>query len=478
VKNRTLFFALSTLGLALSSLPLTGCSYIKAYQARAAYAQYQEAITAGDLRQARIALLKLVRTDEDVPDYWIELGKLQIQLGDYRGAYEAFTHAHELDRSNVEVLATLTQIALMSRDIDLASSQARTLALLAPDHPVVALVRGFSAYASGDLNKAQVEADGVLANASNNSLARILKARVLIEKNQPEDAIALLEDQHRTVPNDAGAIRALSLIYDLRGDWRNLARIQSDAHRLDPKDPIASQAMVEALLRSGDVAGAGRASAPLLSQAATPELVDQILIVWTRFAPKGATLPDGLKLANAVSGERRLSFANYYNHIGNPRAAAALLGGSQLPVTHVNAGWNAAVAQSMVLQGQIAEAKKLFDAVLDREPDQVEALRGRSALESRTGQAKQAVIDAERLVTISSKTGEDRLLLAQAYLAAGRAKEVRRTLWQAFQELPEDERVFAVLKSVLASTRDKEGEQRLNDELADRRTTKLTKELI
>lgn len=478
MKNRTLFFGLCALVATVGSLPLGGCSYVRAYKARAAYNEYQEAITAGDLLQARIALLKLVRTDEDVPDYWIELGKLQIQLGDYSAAYQAFSHAHELDRTNVEVLATLTQIALMSRDLDLASTQARSLALVAPDNPAVALVNGFVAYQSGDMDKAQKQAENVLANAPNNSLARILKARVLIQKNQAADAIALLEDQHRTVPQDNGSIRALTLIYRLRGDWRNFARIQADAYRLDPKNSEAAQGMIEGLLRAGDVAAAGRLSVPLVSATASPEMVEQILAIWARYAPKGAALPNGDRLANATTGDRRLSFARYFNRTGKPAAAAALLGGSQLPITHTNAAWNANVAQAMALQGHTEDAKKLFDMVLDREPDQTDALRGRSALETRTGSTRQAALDAQRLVTISPKTGEDRLLLAQAYLAARNGTQVRRTLWEAFQELPDDERVFAALKSVLASTGDVEGAQRLNDEIADRRTTKLTKELM
>jgi predicted Zn-dependent protease len=478
VKNRTLFFALCALGATVGAVPLGGCSYVKAYKARAAYTQYQEAIAAGNLFQARLALLKLVQTEQDVSDYWIELGKLQIQLGDYSGAYNAFSHAHELDRSNVEVLGTLTQIALMSRNLDVASTQAQTLALLAPDHPAVALVHGFVAYAAGDLDKAEHEADGLLSREPNNSLARVLKARVLIQRGKPDDAIAILEDQHRTVPQDGGTIRALALIYRLRGDWRNFARLQADAHRLDPKNADAAQGEVEGLLRAGDVAAAARASAPLLSAAASPEMVDAVLNIWSRFEPKGSTLPNGLQLANAVSGDRRLSFANYYNRIGNPKAAAALLGASQLPVTHVNAGWNAAFAQSLALQGQQEQAKALFDQVLDREPDQIVALRGRSALEARTGMTRQAIVDAQRLVTISPKAGEDRILLAQTYLAARNGEAVRRTLWQAFQELPEDERVYAALKSVLSSTGDQEGERRLNDEVADSRTTQLTKELM
>ena len=478
MKNRTLFFTLAAVGLAVCSIPLTGCSYLRAHAARAAYAEYQDAAAANDLPRARAALLKLVRTDEDVADYWIELGRLQLELGDYRGAYDAFAHAHELDRSNVDVLATLAQIALLSRDLDLASDQARTLSLVAPNHPVVTLVRGYVAYNSGELDKAMADAETLLAATPNDPFARVLKAGVLVQKNRTDEAIAVLEDQHRTVPQDRATIRSLVQIYGARRDWRNLARVQFDAHRVAPKDTRISRDLVEALLRAGNIAAAGKVSAALLSSAADPRVAEEVLTLWSRFAPPHTALPNGMKLADSVEGERRLAFANYYNQIGDPRAAAALLGQSQLPVTHANAGWNAAIAQSLALQGQLAEARTLFDLVLAREPDQVDALRGRSALEARTGAAKQAVVDAQRLVTITPNTGEDRLLLAHAYLAARNGRQVRRTLWNAVQELPDDERVLSALKSVLASTGDKDGVQRLDDEIADRRTQKLTKEMI
>jgi predicted Zn-dependent protease len=158
--------------------------------------------------------------------------------------------------------------------------------------------------------------------------------------------------------------------------------------------------------------------------------------------------------------------------------ASALLGPSQLPVTHVNAPLNAAVAQSLALQGRTAEAKALFDQVLMREPDQPEALRDRSALEARTGNSRQAILDAQRLVTLRPKSGSARLVLARAYFAAKNAREVRRTLWQAFQDLPDDEQVRAALRSVLVSTGDLDGQRRLDDEYADHRRLALTKDMV
>ena len=477
MKNRTLFFALCAMGLAAATPLLSGCGLLGS-RATQAYSDYQAALAAGDMTRAQIALLTLVNAKEDVPDYWIELGKIDLQLGQYAQAYDAFSRAHELDRTNVEVQAALTQLALLSGQIDLADEQAKTLALLAPDHPAVALVRGYVALKSGDFDKADKEADGLLATAPSDSNAKLLKARILIERRQVDDAISLLENQHQTVADDRAAIRALVAIYRSRSDWRNVARLQADLHKLDPNDPNVSQALAEASLRAGDVRTAQAVSQPLLASSSSLQLLDSILGIWARSAPPGVVLPDAGKLANSTTGDKRVAFAQYFNEIGKPAVAAALLNRPQLPATPANSRWNAVLAQAMSQQGRTADAMQLFDAVLGAEPDQVDALRGRSALEAKSGMAKQAIIDAQRLISVTPKTGQDRLLLAQAYLASGNRPEVRRTLWQAFQDLPDDAPVFMALRNVLVSTGDADGAKRLTDEFADQRFQKLKKDLI
>jgi predicted Zn-dependent protease len=443
-----------------------------------AYAQYQSALAAGDLTRAQAALVVLVHADEDVPDYWIELGKIDLQLGDYGKAYDAFSRAHELDRSNVDVLATLTQLALMAGQVQLADDQSRSLALISPDHPVVALVRGYVALKAGDFDKADSEADQLLASYPAESDAKILKARILIERRRLDDAISLLEAQHSSVPQDRATIRALTNLYRSRFDWRNVARVQGDLHKLDPNDANVSRMFVEASLRAGDVATAQSVSQALLQPSSSAQLIDRTLQTWAQSAPHGVLLADAAKLAEGMTGEKRVAFADYFNDVGRPAVAAALLGRAQLPAKQTNSRWNSVFAQALALQGRTAEAMQLFGLVLQEEPDQVDALRGRCALEARSGMTKQAIVDAQRLISVSPNTGEDRLMLAQAYLAAGNRNEVRRTLWQAFQDLPEDGKIFSALRSVLLSTGDVDGAKRLADEFADQRFDKLRKGLV
>jgi tetratricopeptide (TPR) repeat protein len=423
-------------------------------------------------------LLKLVQIDQDVPDYWIALGQLQLQLGQYREGYDSFAHAHELDRTNVEVLSVMTELALLSGQNDLAAEQADALSMLDPNNRVVILQKSDAALRIGDLAKASSGADTLLASAPNDPLARLLKARVLASDGQTDEAIRLLEEQHRAMPSDGFAIKGLIALYRSRGDWLGVARTELDAFRQHPGDTGLGLRTLEALLRAGKIDVAEKLSARFLAPGTDPKIVEAALDSWAAHGPPGGLLPSAEGLANQTSGDQRVAFANYFNRMNKPQMAAALLGGSQVPVTHVNAPLNAALAQSLALQGRTAEAKALFDQVLAREPDQPEALRGRSELEARTGNSRQAIVDAQRLVTLRPKSGSDRLVLARAYLAAKNGREVRRTLWQAFQDLPDDEQVRSALRSVLVSSGDVDGQRRLNDEYADHRRLALTEDMI
>ena len=201
------------------------------------------------------------------------------------------------------------------------------------------------------------------------------------------------------MPADRSALKGLAALYRSRNDWRNVARVEFELHKLDPKDTTVAGSLVEALLRAGNVADARRVSGPLLSAAADPKIVDATLASWVKYAPAGQLLPDAWQLANAATDERRVAFANYFNGIGKPAIAASAAWRSAPSGEPANARANAIIAQSLALQGRYAEAKQLFDRVLEVEPDQLDALRGRSALEARTGMTRQAIVDAQRLVT-------------------------------------------------------------------------------
>src|SRR6478672_10021688 len=119
----------------LSAAFLTAGCHSSDARAQDALTAYQAAAASNDLAGARKALMELVGAKDDVPDYWIELGKLQASTGSYGDAYYAFTRAYELDRSNPELLRAITELALRSGDLSLAEAHARELEVVSPGNP-------------------------------------------------------------------------------------------------------------------------------------------------------------------------------------------------------------------------------------------------------------------------------------------------------------------------------------------------------
>ena len=200
---------------------MSGCTSSDA-RAKDALIAYQAASAANDVIGARQALLRLVRAKDDVPDYWVELGKLQASTGNFSDAYYAFTRAYELDRSNVDILRAVTELALRSGDIGLAQSHAEELEVLSPGDPWVKLTNGWDAFTQSHFDEAIADADGILANTPYSSPAIVLKARALVSLGREDAAAELLTKQVKAQPSDQGSLEVLSRIYLRRWDWGNL----------------------------------------------------------------------------------------------------------------------------------------------------------------------------------------------------------------------------------------------------------------
>jgi predicted Zn-dependent protease len=139
---------------------------------------------------------------------------------------------------------------------------------------------------------------------------------------------------------------------------------------------------------------------------------------------------------------------------------------------------NAVIADYLALTGRASEAKQLFDSILKMEPDHVTALRGRINLEIRTGQAKAAIIDAQRLVSVAPQSARDRILLANAYAAAGDGRQLDRTLWNAFHEIPANFELYEALRAHVSSTQGPEAQQRVEAEFQQQRDVSLSRTFI
>jgi len=460
-----------------ASFLVVGCSSADS-RAQAALGAYQSAAAQNDLFGARRALLQLVKAKDDVSDYWVELGKVQTAMGSYNDAYYAFTRAYELDRSNPDLIRALVQLALRSGDISLAESHAQELEVLAPGDPWIKIVKGWSAFSDSHYDEALAISNELLAQTPADPTATVLKARSLIELQRMADAVDVLTKQVQNQPSDAGSLALLARIYEDQNDWRDVAQTAERLVALNPADQKDMVLLVKASFRSGDAAGGREASLKLLQPNADPETISSVLDLWADYWPSAQRAEDARQLAATASGtQQRLIYAAFLSRIGSPADAIRIAGGmATLPINARNSEANAVFADGLWRTGHGAAAKQRFDAVLAFDPGNATALRGRSELELRMGNAKAAIFDAQKLTTVLPNSSRDRLLLANAYSAAGQKDWADRTLWSAFQDIPADERIYAALRASRNGNAD--GLSEIQEEFDRQRGAKLNRGLL
>ncbi len=455
---------------------IAGCSSSDS-RAEAALSEYQSAAAANDMWGARNALLKLVRAKDDVADYWSELGKVQVSMGSYGDAYYAFTRAYELDRSNPQLVRALTELALRSGDIGMAQAHAQELEVLAPGDPWVQLVKGWAAFSESRYDQALAVSDQLLAASPFDPTATILKARALIGSNRDNEALDLLTKQVQSQPSDTGSLNLLAKIYQGRTDWAKVADITGRISQLAPQDQQNMLVLIEAALRSGNIGLARAASFKLLQPQADAPLVSAVLERWADYWPSAQRIADVRRLANSAAPEQRLIYAAFLSRLGSPADALRVVGSAAaLPVNAGNAEANAVLGDALLRGGKLAEAKSRLDTVIAFDPGNSTGLRARAELEIRTRQTDAAIEDAQKLVTVLPNSARDRLLLAQAYSAAGNRPWTQWTLWAAFQEIPGDEHIYAALRSTRNG--DSEAMNQLQAEFERQRGSKLNRGLL
>jgi predicted Zn-dependent protease len=317
----------------------------------------------------------------------------------------------------------------------------------------------------------------MLAAAPFEPSATVLKARALTGLQREGEAVELLTKQIQAQPADVGSLGLLARIYERRSDWPKVAEATRRIAQLAPQDPQNMLVLVQAALRSGNVSLARAASSKLLQPESNPTLVSAVLDRWADYWPSQQRIEDARRLANVAGPEQRLIYAAFLSRVGSPADAIRLVSAAAtLPVNAGNAEANAVLGDALFRSGNAAAGKTRFDAVLAFDPGNSTALRGRSELEIRTGQANAAIEDAQKLVTVLPGSARDRLLLARAYSAAGNRPWTQRTLWAAFQEIPGDENIYSALRSTRKDNAEAMNE--LQAEFERQRGAKLNRGLL
>ena len=453
------------------TLFIGGCDS-RASRSQKAFDQYQAASASGNLIEIRNALLKLTAANEDSAPYWIELGKIQYQLGAIGAAFDAFSRANELNRSDPEALRFLTQIAIQSGALEIAEARANDLDLVAPGDPVVKLTKGLIALRRSDFDQASRLADEILGRAPSDTNALILKSRALVGLGKPADAVALLEAQMVRQPRDVDSLRALMTLHRRAERWAVVSQVGQRVLAFRPGDFQTAARTIEAALRSNQPDVARSVSMAVLKPDTPPAIIADLLNLWSAYWAGPEPLALARRLGAAAGPGQRVAYARYLIRSGDAESARALLqdqaGNAPAPAT-LDA--LAVYAESLPPLGRGGEARTRLQAILDIDQTNVDALRAMAELLLASGDKAQALNYARRLVTVDATTPQSRFVLARVFDVSGDHDSARRSLWDAFHEITASEQIYRALRASLGS--DSDAVSRLDHEYADQRDRQL-----
>ena len=340
----------------------------------------------GEPQKAILEFRNALRADElHVPALYGIAEALEAR-GDLRGAVGHLQRVIEIEPSHVEARVKLAQAMLLGGALDEAAKHAEAAYAVAPKNPDVLAVRAAVTLRLGDSEKALTDA----------------KAALAIEPNHPEAGMILVAE--RIAQGDrAGAMQLVDRFLEENPDHLalNLVKLQllaQDERRQDefvehlermielsPEDRGLRLALVQAQQRQGDSAAAIAAMRELIAldptdvqtvlqfvgflrqvegeEAARAELDARIAAA----ADAQAAFPyqQALVELDLAAGDRPAALARLDRLIGEQDLAKARIARARLHLA----------------DEEQAEAQALIDDVLDKDPNNVDALAMRAAIE-------------------------------------------------------------------------------------------------
>ena len=433
MSSKTSFKHRSAIAALIFCLALGGCAS-KEEKAERAATRSNEAYGVGDYQGAKAAALEAVSQRDDVARYWMALGQVEMKLGDYAGAYDAYSHASELEPNNIDALHYVAEIAQAAKRLDDATKQANKILKIDPRDIRAQMVLGYVALRQHHYPDALRWADKILGYYPLEEAPLILKARALNELGQRAEAIALIE---RVIPVRGASPTKLDTLLEFYRGGGDLAGVERTLLRyitLQPDNIGIKLQYAAQLYRDGKAPGAENLLVPMLRAGVVPDQIADVMINLGGNSPSQALIEQLGSDAPApvVEAVARIALEKGYPDLAM-HLVAPYVGGKVTPTVATAAGL---FADAKLATGRTDEAMAVAQRVLTFDKTSSRALRVRSEVSLSRGDLNQALTDARVLVRDSPDAQENRTLLARIYEARGDGQLAETTLRDAYNDFP------------------------------------------
>lgn len=438
-----------------------------------AYANHRLAFQQGQMDTAQAAILTAIAARDDVSEYWLALGRTQVQRGDLNGAFSAYQRAAELDPRSVEAIQALGEIALLARNFDEADRYADQLVTLDPRSLGGVALKGFVAHETGRASDATRFANAAMAINPEDEASVILKAKTLAAANDHAAGVDLIE-RHMSIHGEtAGLLGELKTQYAATGNSVSLGRTFSRLVALRPDDfDLRLDYATYLLDREKGATALAMLGSGLSTHRLDPSKSDRIVAVLEKAGQSQVTEGDVGRLARAFEGPAKIPIARYAVSAGHDSVADHIL------KPFLSGAIDAGNADAMAVHAMLMERRRQPDVALDQaqrvlrfDSANQTALRVRGRRLLANGDTQQALRDALKLVDDQPEVSENRLLLARVYARRGQNSLAARWYQSAYKADSVNLNLAKEYLAFLTSIDDQETARWLTRDLDKRRAT-------
>lgn len=373
-----------------------------------------------DLYSARIEIKRAIGAQDDVPEYWARLARVELADGHYLEAYQAYSRVTELDPDNDEAIQTMAELSYSAGSFEDAERLADKILEQQPRSLRMLLVKGAVAASRRRVPEAREIAERMLVIDPTNEGATILLARVINMGGEREPAIRLLEQSIAKEGESVAKLMALLDLYTGRDDFPRVARSFARLFALQPDNADLRLEYAKLLYERGRPDRALAILARLSRRhRGDPAIEQRIVDLWAevgsdrvdvdavrRFVATTGDAPMKVALGHLLLDQKRFSDVETVlrPHIDQGEISAAKVEADVL------------YAGALAGLGRKSEAVALVDKILKFDPSNPRALLMQVRISVASGDLAGALTDAQTLVRDNPGLAEARVALADIYV--------------------------------------------------------------
>ena len=197
----------------------------------------QRALTSNDLPTAHAAITAAIADRDDVVEYHILRGRIELARGSSGAAFNAYSNALALDATNLEALLQVGQLGLTTGNLRESLDATQRALELDPNQLDALLLRGIHSMIKRNYAEAITYSDKILALSPGHEGGSILKARALYMLHKPQEALETLSKiSGQAADSQAASLTRLEIYRAQRQPLGMLAEF-GRLRRLRPNDP-------------------------------------------------------------------------------------------------------------------------------------------------------------------------------------------------------------------------------------------------